>query len=128
MGNADTALLAHLQRAIRDRLGEPAAGIPNTCDAMVQECARQWPTRAMLALAKNPATKTAGRDTIAAVNVCAAKCRESLESRWGASRATERAIGLLMRAVVVEFANLWFRDRSTRLDICRVIAIVRQPD
>jgi hypothetical protein len=128
VGEAAAALLGRLQETIRGRIGDKARAVPNTCDAMIQECARQWPTRAMLALARNPATKTAGRDTIAAVNVCAAKCREELESRWGDNRATNRAIGLLMRAVVVEFANLWFSNRETRLDLCRIIAIVRKPD
>ena len=128
MGDAATALLADLQRTIRDRLGEPARVIPNTADVMVQECARQWPMRAMLRLAKHPATKTAGRETIAAVNVCAAKCREELEYRWGYSPATDRAIGLLMRAVVVEFANLWFRDQDTRLNLCRIIAVIRKSE
>jgi hypothetical protein len=128
VGDAATALLAELQRTIRDRLGQPARVIPNTADVMVQECARQWPMRAMLRLAKYPATKTAGRETIAAVNVCAAKCREELEYRWGYSPATDRAIGLLMRAVVVEFANLWFRDQDTRLNLCRIIAVIRKPE
>jgi hypothetical protein len=128
VGDASTALLADLQRTIRDRLGEPARVIPNTADVMVQECARQWPMRAMLRLAKNQATKTAGRETIAAVNVCAAKCREELEYRWGYSPSTDRAIGLLMRAVVVEFANLWFRDQDTRLNLCRIIAVIRKSE
>jgi hypothetical protein len=128
VGDSSTALLAELQRTIRDRLGEPARTIPNTCDVMTQEAARQWPMRAMLRLAKNQAAKTAGRETIAAVNVCAAKCREELEYRWGCSPSTDRAIGLLMRAVVVEFANLWFRDQDTRLNLCRIIAVIRKPE
>ncbi len=127
VGDAAAALIGHLQDEVRARIGHPADTLAHTTDAMVQEALRWFPLTQMTALARQPEPPQAGADTVAAVAVLTARCREQLEARWGAKPATVRAIDLLMRAVVVEVFNLWFRDREARHAICRCVAAVRAP-
>jgi hypothetical protein len=128
MGEAGARLLGELQGAIRARLGAPGEAAGPACDAMTQAVARYWPVALMTDAARRPETAKAGADTLAAVNVVSAKCREELEARADGDPASLRAIDLLIRAVVVEFARVWFSSARARLDVCRCIALVRSPD
>jgi hypothetical protein len=127
VGDAAATLLSQLQDEVRARIGEPAAALAHTTDVMVVECLRWLPVVQLTALARKPEKPTAGADTVAAVAVLSARCREQLEARWGASQPTVRAIDLLMRAVVVEVFNLWFRSPDARHAICQCVAAVRKP-
>jgi hypothetical protein len=127
VGDAAATLIGQLQEEVRARIGAPAEGLSHTCDVMVQECLRWFPIAQMTVLARQPQPPKAAADTVAAVSVVAARCREQLETRWGASPATVRAIDLLMRAVVVEICNLWFSSADARHAICQCVAAVRRP-
>lgn len=127
VGDAAAALLGQLQDEVRARIGEPAAALAHTTDVMVVECLRWLPVGQLTSLARKPEPKNAGAETVAAVAVLAARCREQLEARWGAQPPTVRAIDLLMRAVVVEVFNLWFRSTEARAAIRECVAAVRTP-
>lgn len=127
MGDAAAVLIGQLQDEVRARIGAPAEALAHTTDVMVQEVLRWFPVTQMTVLAREPEPPRAGADTVAAVAVLAAKCREQLEARWGARPATVRAIDLLMRAVVVEVFSLWFGSKEARHAICQCVAAVRRP-
>ena len=118
-------LLGELQAAIRSGLGEAGEQAGKTLDLMTQTAALYWPVALMTAAAKKPNTFAAGADTLAAINVVAAKCREELEARMVRDPEALRVVGLLMRPVVVEFARVWFSDADSRLNVCRCIGLVR---
>jgi len=122
------ALLAELQAAIRERIGDPARAMEHTTDVLVQETARYWPVRHMVEIARQPNTSHAGEAALGAVAVITAKIRENVEARWNETHEAGGALDLLCRAVVIEFANLWFGDPATRIALCKIIGAVRVPD
>lgn len=122
---AGAVLLGELQLAIRSRLGGPQDAAGLQCDLMTQTVCKYWPVALMATAARRPDTFAAGADTLATVNVVAAKCREELEARAARDPQALAAIDHLMRPVVVEFARLWFSDAAVRLDCCRCIGYVR---
>jgi hypothetical protein len=122
------ALLAELQAAIRDRIGDPARAMEHTTDVLVQETARCWPVRHMVEIARQPNTSQAGEAALLGVAVVTAKIRENIEARWNKTHEAGGAFDLIARAVVIEFANLWFGDPATRIALCKIIGAVRAPD
>lgn len=128
MGEAAPVLLAELQHAIRERIGEHGHAMSHTVDVLVQETARVWPVRHMVEVARHPNTSQAGESALAAVAVVTAKIRENVEARWQQTHDAGSAFDLMARAVVIEFANLWFSDPATRIALCKIIGAVRAPD
>ena len=53
--------------------------------------------------------------------------REQIEARWGCKPSEQAALDLVLRAVVIEFANIWFFcDPATRVELRKIIFEVRQ--
>jgi hypothetical protein len=54
-----------------------------------------------------------------------AKCREDLEARWKLTGNNSAALDLLLQAVVIEMANLWFSSAEMRIALRTIIFQVR---
>lgn len=128
MGDAlDTLTLRELCDAVREQIGPRAEQLEHTCDIIVTEVCRCWPERTFADLAKNLACERAGDRVLDAIAVTTAKVRENIEARWGCKPSHKAALDLILRACVVEFANLWFSSPEARIGMRAVIALVRQP-
>ena len=127
MGDAlDTLTLGDVRDAIRGAIGYPAEQLGHTCDVIVEEVCRQWPERHMAALARKLDSQSAGGQVLDAIPVITARVREQIEARWGCKPSDQAALDLVLRAVVVEFANLWFFDAAARIGLRKIIFKVRQ--
>ncbi len=126
MGDAlDTLTLRELCDAVREQIGPRAAELEHTCDVIVTEICRCWPERTMAEIAGKLSCARAADDVLDAIAVTTAKVRETIEARWGCKPSHKAALDLVLRACVVEFANLWFSCPEARIGIRAVIAIVR---
>jgi hypothetical protein len=122
----DTLTLREVRDAIRATIGYPAEQLGHTCDVIVEEVCRQWPERHMAELARKLDSKCAGGQVLDAIPVITARVREQIEARWGCKPSEQAALDLVLRAVVVEFANLWFFDAAARIGLRKIIFKVRQ--
>ena len=125
MGAAGETRLEQLRAAVRDRIGQPAHTLSHSCDVMVDEVCRFWPLKEFQRLADDQHGPATGGDVIRAMRVVVAKARENLEARWGLAKPTQNAIDLLMEAIVIELANIWFRSAESREAMADVIAAIR---
>jgi hypothetical protein len=125
VGAAPVASLGQLQAAIRARIGAKCQGIESIVDLFVVEVCRNWPERHMASLAKNKMAPGTGEPALDALCVIAAKCREQIEARWEPTPNTAAALNLLLQAVVVEFANLWFSSVQQRIALRAIITRAR---
>lgn len=121
----DTLTLLDLCETIREAIGEPALTLAHTCDVLVEETCRQWPERTMAKYASKLDSEANGVGVLDAIPVITARVGEQIEARWGLVPSHAAAIHLLARAVVIEFANLWFSSIEVRIDIRSIIAVVR---
>lgn len=127
MGDAlDTLTLRELADRVREQIGPPAEQLEHTCDVIVHEVCRCWPERTMADIAGKLGCSKAADDVLDAIAVTTAKVRENIEARWGCKPSHKAALDLILRACVVEFANVWFSCPEARIGIRAVIALVRQ--
>ena len=126
MGDAlDMLTLRGIREGIRSAIGYPAEQLGHTCDVIVDEVCRQWPERHMADLARK--LDSAGGQVLDAIPVITARVREQIEARWGCKPSEQAALDLVLRAVVIEFANIWFFcDPATRVELRKIIFEVRQ--
>lgn len=125
MGDApavDTPL-SDLRDEVRRRMGHQADGLADACDEVVTTACRWWPQRHMATLARRKVE--ARPDTVHAVTIIEAKCREDLEARFGVDGNTMRTLDLLVPAVVVEMAAIWFSDVEARIHMRRAMWVAR---
>ena len=126
MGDAlDTLTHQELLDAVREAIGPPAEQLAHTCDVIVDEVCRQWPERTMAKLARKLDSEEAGGKVLDAVAVITARVREQIEARWGCQPSHEAALDLVLRACVIEFANLWFSCVEARIAMRRIMFEVR---
>lgn len=127
MGDAlDTLTLREIADIIRDQIGPKAEKLEHTCDVLVMEVCRCWPERAMADIAARMTQPKAADDVLNAIAVTTAKVRENIESRWGCKPSHKAALDLILRACVVEFANLWFAAPEVRIRMRAIIMLVRE--
>ena len=127
MGDAlDTLTLREIADLIREAIGPPAEQLEHTCDVIVMEICRCWPEKTMADIAQRLGCSHAADQVLDAIAVTTAKVRENIEARWGCKPSHRAALDLILRACVVEFANLWFSSAEARIGIRAVIALVRQ--
>ncbi len=128
MGDAPATLtLAQLRAMVRAAVSTNHASdvLSHTVDVLLDETCRQWPERYMAKLARRA---DAGRDVgpvLGSLAVIAARVREQIETRWGCEASNRAALDLVLRAVVVEFANVWFSSVETRIAVRRILFEVR---
>jgi hypothetical protein len=122
----DMLTLGDVRAAIRGAIGYPAQQLGHTCDVIVDEVCRQWPERHMANLARKLDCDSAGGQVFDAIAVITAKVREQIEARWDCKHSEQAALDLVLRAIVVEFANLWFFDAAARIGLRKIIFTVRQ--
>jgi hypothetical protein len=63
---------------------------------------------------------------LGALEVVEAKIREDIEARFGVSANTLRALDLLLPAIVIEMAGLWFNDVEARIAMRRAMWLARR--
>lgn len=128
MGDAlDTLTLREVRDAIRGAIGHPAEQLGHTCDVIVDEVCRQWPERHMADLARKLDSNSAGGQVLDAIPVITARVREQIEARWACKASEQAALDLVLRAVVIEYANIWFFcDPATRVELRKIMFEVRQ--
>ena len=119
-----TDTLLDLRGEIRRRLGSQAAGFAEACDELVDATCVWWPSGYMANLARRSGSVM--NATLEALNVIEAKVREDVESRFGVSSNTLRALDLLLASIVLEMAGLWFQDSEARIAMRRAIFAARQ--
>jgi hypothetical protein len=117
VGDAAGMDLTWLRSEVRHRIGGPALQLPEEVAAIVDATLVHWPERHMADLARR--SDTAGRESLDAVGVIAAKVREVLELKAATEEAAE-AVNLIVLAVVVEVANFWFSSVEHRIGIRRL--------
>ena len=128
MGDAlDTLTLRELCDAVREQIGPKAAELEHTCDIIVKEVCRCWPEKVMADIASKLNSTRAADQVLDAIAVTTAKVRENIEARWGCKPSHKAALDLVLRACVVEFANIWFSSSEARIGMRAVIALVRAP-
>lgn len=126
MGDAlDTLTLRELCDAVREQIGPQAEQLEHTCDVIVTEVCRCWPEATMAEIAKKLGSHKAADDVLDAISVTTAKVRENIEARWGCKPSHKAALDLILRACVIEYANLWFSGPEARIGMRAVIALVR---
>lgn len=121
----DTLTITELRNSIREAIGMPAQELEHTCGVLVDETCRQWPERFMADVARRMDTDTAGGQVLDAIPVIQARVREQIEARWGCHANHQYALDLLLRAVVIEMANIWFSCPEARIGLRRVMAECR---
>jgi hypothetical protein len=119
-----TNTLLDLRGEIRRRLGSQAAGISEACDELVDAVCYWWPQRYMALIARRRADVS--EEALMAFAVIEAKIREDIEARFGVSPNTLRALDLLLPAIVLEMAALWFNDVEARMSLRRAMWLARQ--
>ena len=124
VGAAPVASLSQLRAEIRSRLGAHG-GSQEVIDLYVQEVCRHWPEKYMARLAGQKREAGSALPALDALSVVAANCREKIEAKWEAKPGTEKALALILNAVVVEFANLWFSSTEQRIALRAIIGRVR---
>lgn len=125
MGDAPaTDTLRDLRGEIRSRLGAQAAGLSEACDELVDATCVWWPSQYMSILARRSGDVM--EMTLDALGVVEAKIREDVEARFGVSANTLRALDLLLPAIVLEIAGLWFGAPENRMAIRRAIFAARK--
>lgn len=125
MGDAlDTLTLRELADAVRSFCGPPSVALSHTVDVIVVEICRCWPERVFADYARD--LDTHGNAALNAIFVVIAKVRENVEARWGCDPSNQAALDLVLRASVVEVANIWFSCPQARIAIRAIIAQVRQ--
>ena len=126
MGDAlDTLTLRELCDVVREQIGPQAEQLEHTCDVIITEVCQCWPEMTMAEIARKLSSPKAADDVLDAISVTTAKVRENIEARWGCKPSHRAALDLVLRACVVEFANLWFSCPEARIGIRTVIALVR---
>lgn len=126
MGDAsavDTPL-SDLRDEIRRRMGHQADGLADACNEVVTTACYFWPQRQMASIARRQAS--AGADALDAISVIEAKVREDIEARFGTDANTLRTLDLLVSAVVLELAGLWFTGVEERIAMRRAMWVARQ--
>jgi hypothetical protein len=121
----DTLTLREVCDAVREQIGPRAELLEHTCDVIVTEVCRCWPERTMADIAAKLGCPKAADQVLDAIAVTTAKVRENIEARWGCKPSHKAALDLVLRACVVEFANLWFSCPEARIGMRAVIAVVR---
>lgn len=126
MGDAlDTLTLPEMYAHIREAVGPPATTLVHTADILIEETCRAWPERTMATLARRLTSQEAGGKVLEAIAVITAAVRERVELRYGCAVSDRAAIDLLLRAVVIEMANLWFSAVETRIAMRRIMFWIR---
>lgn len=125
VGAAPVASLTQLRAEIRSRLGANGTTSRGVVDLYVQEVCRHWPEKHMAKLASQKREAGSGLPALDALSVVAANCREKIEAKWEAKPEAEKALSVLLNAVVVEFANLWFSSTEQRIALRAIITRVR---
>lgn len=127
MGDALVTLtLRELADLVRSSIGEKGEPLSHTCDVIVMEICRCWPEVVMAEIATKLGCSQAADKVLDAISVTTAKVRENIEARWGCKPSHQAALDLVLRACVVEFANLWFSCAEARIGMRAVIALVRE--
>ncbi len=125
MGAAPVTSIEDLRAEIRSRIGPQALELAHCCDVFVSQVCRYWPERHMANLARQMTSAGSGAGALDALAVVTAKCREDLEARWKLTGNNSAALDLLLQAVVIEMANLWFSSPEMRIALRAVIFQVR---
>jgi hypothetical protein len=121
----DTLTLRSLRDSIREAIGPPATTLAEVCDVILDEVCRQWPERAMADIARKQDSDAAGGQAFDAIAVITARVREQMEARYGCHPNHKEALDLILRACVIEFANLWFTNAEARIAMRRILFQVR---
>jgi hypothetical protein len=125
VGAAPVTSVEELRAEIRSRIGPQAVELEHCCDVFVSQVCRYWPERHMADLARQMTHAGSGAGALDALAVVTAKCREDLEARWRLTGNNSAALDLLLQAIVIEFANLWFSTPEMRIALRAVIFRVR---
>jgi len=125
VGAAPVTSVEELRAEIRTRIGPQAVELEHCCDVFVSQVCRYWPERHMADLARQMKHAGSGAGALDALAVVTAKCREDLEARWKLTGNNSAALDLLLQAIVIEFANLWFSSPEMRIALRAVIFRVR---
>lgn len=129
MGDApDTLTLAGLRAIVRASVSatDPSDVLNHTVDVLLDETCRQWPERYMAQVARKADAGQHGDRLLGSLAVVAARVREQIETRWGCEPSNRAALDLVLRAVVVEFANVWFSSPGVRIALRRILFEVRR--
>ena len=121
VGAAPVTSVDDLRAEIRTRIGPQAVELSHCCDVFVVQVCRYWPERHMADLARQMTHAGSGAGALDALAVVTAKCREDLEARWKLTGNNSAALDILLQAVVIEFANLWFSTPEMRIALRAVI-------
>jgi hypothetical protein len=125
VGAAPVTSIEDLRAEIRSRIGPQAVELSHCCDVFVSQVCRYWPERHMATLARQMTNAGSGAGALDALAVVTAKCREDLEARWKLTGNNSAALDLLLQAVVIEMANLWFSSAEMRIALRTIIFQVR---
>jgi len=121
----DTLTLPEMFSHVREAIGPPATTLSHTADILIEETCRVWPERTMADLARRLDSEEAGGKVLDAISVITAAVRERVEARYGCDASDKAAIDLLLRAVVIEVANLWFTGVEARIAMRRIMFVIR---
>jgi len=115
-----------LADTVRVRIGEHGEAFGHTCDIIVAEICRCWPMDEMADIAAHLKDSQTADRFLNAFNVINAKVRENIEARWGCKKSNRIALGIVLKACVVETCNLWFLSPEMRIAMRPVIEAVRR--
>lgn len=115
--------LSDLRDEVRRRMGHQADGLSDACDEVTSTVCYFWPQRWMAEVARR---QIEAGNMLDAVAVIEAKVREDLEARFGTNPNTLRALDLLVSAVVLEMAGMWFAGVEERIAMRRAMWVARQ--
>lgn len=112
---------------LRRRIGEPAEALSHTTELIAREVLACWPEAEFARIAADQTKPEMADAALNAINVTRARSRELLEAKFVTNQSCQNALDLLLSAVVVETANMWFGDPETRIAIREIIAWLRSP-
>ena len=125
MGDAlATMTLGTLAGEIWTNIGETDDATRLATLTIVEEVCVWWPVDVMSSIARRRHQEQAGLECLDALGVIGAKCLETIEARYP-EPSSSRAIELVLRAIVISFANRWFCGVASRREMRAVIRSVR---
>lgn len=125
-GAAETHFDQYLE-ALRERIGEPSRTLAHTTELIAREVLVCWPENEFARIAANQSSEREADAALDAISVTRAKSREMLEAKFVTNQSCQNALDLLLSAVVVETANIWFGSPEARIAIREIIAWLRSP-
>lgn len=112
---------------LRRRIGQPADALSHTTELIAREVLACWPEKEFARIAADQTRPENADAALNAIAVTRAKAREMLEAKFVTNQSCQNALDLLLSAVVVETANLWFGDPEARIALREILAWLRSP-